>query len=177
MDINKLADAVNLLKDTPRKGWILRMVQNPESVADHSWAMCLLILILCPENLNKLKCLEFAVVHDLAESITGDYVPSDNIDKGTKYQMEYQAVKQISEQTNCPRLLELFCEYERRDTPEAVFVKKMDKLEVVLQAKYYDNHNRSRFFEQKREWQSLFEEYESNARPVLGDLLKNLQNL
>lgn len=174
MDINKLAEAVGSLKDTPRKGWILRMVENPESVADHSWAMCLLILILCPPELNKLKCLEFAVVHDLAESITGDYVPSDNISPKDKYELEYQAMQKIAEQTDCPHLLELFCEYERRDTPEAVFVKKMDKLEVVLQAKYYDNHQRSHFFEQKREWKSLFEEYEKNARPILGDMLKKL---
>ncbi len=174
MDINKLAENIGRLKDTTRKGWILRMVDHPESVADHSWGMCLLILILCPPELNKQKCLEFAIVHDLAESITGDYVPSDNISSQEKYELEFQAMQKISEQTNCPQLLNLFCEYERRDTPEAVFVKKMDKLEVVLQAKYYDNNHRSHFFEQKRPWKNLFEEYEQNARPILGDILKNL---
>lgn len=174
MNLDTLAENIGRLKDTDRKGWILRLVDNSESVADHSWAMCLLILILCPPELNKLKCLEFAIVHDLAESITGDYVPSDNISKIQKYEQEYQAMQKIAEQTDSPQLLELFCEYERRDTPEAVFVKKIDKLEVVLQAKYYDNHQRSHFFEQKREWTSLFEEYEKNARPILGDMLKNL---
>ena len=50
----------------------------------------------------------------------------------------------------------------------------MDKLDVILQARYYDLNRRSRYFEQKREWSSLFEEYEKNARPVLGNMWKNL---
>ena len=135
---------------------------------------CLLSLILCPYDLDRLKCLEFAVVHDLAEEITGDYVPGDKITQQEKYDLEIKALEQIAARTKCPRLLELFAEYERRDTPEATFVKQMDKLDVILQARYYDLNRRSRYFEQKREWSSLFEEYEKNARPVLGSMWKNL---
>ena len=91
-----------------------------------------------------------------------------------KYDLEIKALEQIAARTKCPRLLELFAEYERRDTPEAAFVKQMDKLDVILQARYYDLNRRSRYFEQKREWSSLFEEYEKNARPVLGSMWKNL---
>ena len=82
MNIDQLAEIVCRLKDTPRTGWIRRMVENPESVAAHSWGLCLLTLILCPDDLDRLKCLEFAVVHDLAEEITGDYVPGDKITAG-----------------------------------------------------------------------------------------------
>ena len=174
MNIDLLAEAVCRLKDTPRKGWILRMVEKPESVADHSWGLCLLSLILCPDHLDRLKCLEFAVVHDLAEAITGDYVPDDKIDAKEKYTLEIDAIKKISAMAKCPRLLELFEEYERRDTPEAAFVKQMDKLDVILQARYYDQNKRSRYFEQNRQWPSLFEEYEQNARPILGDMWKKL---
>ena len=174
MNIDQLAEIVCRLKDTPRTGRIRRMEENPESVAAHSWGLCLLTLILCPDDLDRLKCLEFAVVHDLAEEITGDYVPGDKITPQEKYDLEIKALEQIAARTKCPRLLELFAEYERRDTPEAAFVKQMDKLDVILQARYYDLNRRSRYFEQKREWSSLFEEYEKNARPVLGNMWKNL---
>ena len=174
MNIDKLAEVVCRLKDTSRNGWIARKVDNPESVADHSYGLCLLTLILCPKELDRLKCLEFAIVHDLAESITGDYIPSDNINPKVKYKLEYEAMEKISQQANCPKLLDLFVEYEKRDTPEAVFVKKMDKVDVVLQARYYDIHHRSHFFEQKQEWNSLFEEYEKNARKILGDFLEKI---
>lgn len=174
MKIDNLAEAVCALKDTPRKGWVLREVENPESVADHSYGLCLLALILCPDDLDRLKCLEFAIVHDLAEEITGDYVPSDKLDPKMKYAMETKAIAEIAAKINCPRLVDLFEAYERRDTPEAVFVKKLDKLEAVLQARYYDRHGRSRYFEQKRPWNSLYEEYEGNARRILGDLPEKL---
>ncbi len=118
-------------------------------------------------------CLQFAVVHDLAESVTGDYTPGDHIEPRQKYALELKAMQDIAAKSNCPRLVDLFVEYERRDTPEAVFVKKMDKLDVVLQARYYDMHDRSRYFDRKREWTSLFEEYEKNARPILGALWEN----
>nr|QIM10645.1 hypothetical protein PlAlph_5370 [uncultured Alphaproteobacteria bacterium] len=174
MNIDNLAEVVCSLKDVVRTGWRLREVENPESVADHSYGLCLLTLMLCPEGLDRLKCLEFAIVHDLAESLTGDYVPSDNISPEKKYKMELEAMQDIAARAKCPRLVDLFTAYERRDTPEAVFVKKMDKLDVVLQARYYDMHERSCYFEQKRPWTSLFEEYEGNASPILQGMLDKL---
>ena len=96
MNIDQLAEIVCRLKDTPRTGWIRRMVENPESVAAHSWGLCLLTLILCPDDLDRLKCLEFAVVHDLAEEITGDYVPGDKITPQEKYDLEIKALEQIA---------------------------------------------------------------------------------
>lgn len=171
MDIDNLAEVVAMLKDTPRKGWHLRQVSEPESVADHSFGVALLVLMLCPPELDKQKCLEFALVHDLAEALTGDYVPEDDLPPQRKYEMETAAIAKIAEQAACPQLKELFSAYERRDTPEALFVKKMDKLEAVLQARYYDLHQRSSYFDRPRQWNSLFAEFADNAAAVLG---KNL---
>ncbi len=92
MNIDKLAEVICTLKDTPRNGWIRREVENPESVADHSYGLCLLTLILCPPELDRLKCLEFAVVHDLAESVTGDYTRGDHIEPRQKYDLELKAM-------------------------------------------------------------------------------------
>lgn len=174
MSLDSFAEVVGLLKDTPRRGWIFREVEKPESVADHSYGLCLLTMILCPPELDRLKCLEFAVVHDLAEAVTGDYTPGEGLDSQIKYEMEMKAMKEIAAKVNSPRLIELFAEYERRDTPEAVFVKQMDKLDVVLQARYYDMKQRCRYFDRPQRWKSLFEEYEGNARPVLREMLSRL---
>jgi len=171
LNLDQTAEVTGALKDTVRKGWKLRKVENPESVADHSWGMSLLIMMLCPPELDRLKCLEFAIVHDLAESITGDYVPADNIAPETKHRLEMRAISDIAERTVCPQLIEIFAEYERMDTPEARFVKKIDKLDMVLQARYYDMHERSDFFAQKRDYNSLFEEFFANAEPFLQDIL------
>lgn len=177
MDISLLSETIGRLKDTPRKGWLLREVEAPESVADHSWGVCLLVVMLCPPELDRLKCLEFAVVHDLAESLTGDFVPADNIKAEEKHKRETEAVKQIAARAKCPRLEEIFALYERQDSAEARFVKKLDKLEAVLQARYYDNNKRSRYFIEKREYPSLFAEFEHNARPHIGALTEKIEKL
>ena len=90
---------------------------------------------------------------------------------------ETEAVKQIAARAKCPRLEEIFALYERQDSAEARFVKKLDKLEAVLQARYYDNNKRSRYFTEKREYPSLFAEFEHNARPYIGALTEKIEKL
>ena len=38
---------------------------------------------------------------------------------------------------------DLFAEYEENKTKEACFIKDMDRLDAVLEAKYYDNGNKT----------------------------------
>lgn len=173
MNVDALADVVCCLKNVVRTGWIKRDVENPESVADHTYGLCLLVLLMCPDNLNKLKCFEFAVVHDLAEALTGDYTPEDTPAKEEKYRLEIEAIHKIAQKIGNSTLPQLFSEYEKQDTPEARFVKQMDKLEVVLQARYYDNNHRSSYWNKhKGAWKTLFEEFESNACKVLDENLQ-----
>ncbi|MED5309117.1 MAG: HD domain-containing protein, partial [Candidatus Thermoplasmatota archaeon] len=55
------------LKQLPRTGWVRSEVDNPESVAAHSWGMAVLALRLAPENLDMIKVLSMCLVHDLPE--------------------------------------------------------------------------------------------------------------
>ena len=41
------------LKELPRAGWVRERVQQPESVAAHSWGVAWLVLVLCPEHINR----------------------------------------------------------------------------------------------------------------------------
>lgn len=118
------------LKDVLRQGWVNAGVDAPESVAAHSWGMAVLALKLCPEDLNLEHVLKLCLVHDLPEVIVGDLTPQDDV--STKSADERAAMEQLA-----PEWVALFDEYEHETTPEAVFVKKLDKLDMALQAKVY----------------------------------------
>lgn len=120
------------LKSLPRTGWIQNGVNNPESVASHSWGMSLLAMKLCPENLNLSKVLQICIVHDLPESIVGDITPYDGVSKDEKRKMESDAMKSLA-----PEFFELWEEYEDQSSEEARFVKRMDKLDMSVQAMIY----------------------------------------
>ena len=55
------------LKKTKRTGWIRAGVVNPESVADHSFRMAFLALILGKDmGVDTQKAVCMALVHDIA---------------------------------------------------------------------------------------------------------------
>ena len=122
------------LKDIPRTGWVRAGVNNPESVAAHSWGMALIALRLCPENLDLSKVLSMCLVHDVAEIVVGDLTPHDAIKGQEKHELERAGMLKIA-----PQWIELFDEYEQGTSKEAQFVKTMDKLDMGLQAMNYQN--------------------------------------
>ena len=85
------------------------------------------------------KIIKMALLHDLAESITGDLTP-DKISKKSKRKKENLAMKQIL--SNIPNKIsksyyKIWDEYQRASSEEAKLVHEIDKLEMVFQAKYY----------------------------------------
>lgn len=176
MDLNKLADVLGKIKDLKRQGWCNLEVSNPESVADHSFGVALLAYLLCPENLNKQKCLEFAIIHDLAEIIVGDITPGENVPADVKYDLEVKAIKEIAKDLNKPELAELFIEYERQDTPEADFIKRLDRLDAVALAKYYDNNNRTSFYKENDVgFDSLYDEFGTNHKDTIAPIIEMMK--
>ncbi len=132
------------LKELPRSGWLKKKIKNPETVASHSYGVALLTMLLAPSHLNKERCLKMALIHDLQESIVGDITPYDDITAEEKSQIETQAIQRIEEQIHIEGLKELFAEYEANSTPEARFVKDIDRLDAILQAKYYDETKKTK---------------------------------
>ena len=66
------------LKWVTRSGWAMRGVPDPESVAEHSWGVAVLALVLAQESgapLDRGRLLTTALLHDLQEVVTGD-IPS-----------------------------------------------------------------------------------------------------
>ena len=139
------------LKDVTRQGWVNAGVPSPESVAAHSWGMAILALRLCPPELDLTRVLALCLVHDLPEIIVGDLTPQD--DRSTKAQDEHAAMVNLA-----PQWVDLFEEYETNNTPEAVFARRMDKLDMGLQAGLYT----------ERTGLNL-EAFVESARQTLGD--------
>ena len=141
--IKNIINTIGKLKDLKRTGWKMFNVTLPESDADHSFGVALLAAMLAPANLNKQKCLEMALVHDLAEIYVGDITPYDNISKEEKHKLEREGALRLSKELDWPHLIDLVTEYNDKQTPEARFVNLLDKLETVMTASYYDKTNRS----------------------------------
>lgn len=120
------------LKKVARTGWVRAGVPAPESVAAHSWGMSMLALKLCPAEIDLVRVLSLCIVHDVPEVRVGDLTPYD--DRSNKSKDEHSAMLALS-----PEWIELFEEYENGLTPEAKFVKQLDKLDMALQASIYQD--------------------------------------
>lgn len=132
------------LKTVPRQGWIDKLsIKNPESVADHTYSMAVIGMILSDsQKYNTEKVLKMILLHDLAESITGDLTPEQKSKE--KIILESKTFEKIL--AHLPenlqkQYLQLWNEYQKNNSVEANFVHQIDKLEMALQAKIYSKQN------------------------------------
>ncbi|UYH53067.1 HD domain-containing protein [Lawsonia intracellularis] len=109
-----------------------------ESAAEHSWRLCLLILVFAKyfEHADVNKLLRLAVVHDLGEAVCGDIPAIAKPDLDKKSETERRGMCELC--TGLPEsiyteMLALWDEYELAETLEAKIVKGLDKLETIMQ--------------------------------------------
>jgi putative hydrolases of HD superfamily len=132
------------LKDVKRTGWTYKDIPLPESVADHMFGVAMLAFTVpLPENVNRDKLVKMALVHDIGECIIGDQVwetgKHSNDQKHLKKNIdEKKAIKDLFSELDNHEAEELAIEYVDLTTPEAKFLKELDKLEMVLQALVYE---------------------------------------
>lgn len=73
---------IGKLKGMPRRGWVIRDIKNPESIAEHTFRVALVAWLLAENkksNLNIEKIIKMALIHDLCEVYAGDTTPYDSI--------------------------------------------------------------------------------------------------
>lgn len=138
------------LKIQKRSGWIREGVEQAESIADHMYRMAMLAMIIPTEGTDRPldigRCVQMALVHDLAEAHVGDITPVEGVTPEMKHQLEEEAMhsfmhEMLSGEGNREvreRIWSLWEEYEARETPESKLVKDLDRLELVLQAVEYE---------------------------------------
>ena len=173
MIIDFFKTAVNL-KKVNRQGWVDKLsIDNPESVADHSYSMAIMGMVFSDlENYDSEKILKMILLHDLAESEIGDYTPGE-ITSEKKDELENNAFSKISENLPNPiksQYQEIWNEYQENRTSEAMIVHQIDKLEMVLQAKSYQKQGYS-----KEKLQTFVESAEQEiTNPKLKELFTKI---
>ncbi len=110
--------------------------RRPESVAEHSWRVSLMAMMLVHEipNVDFYKIIQMCILHDLGESITGDIPAFWKTQQDS--QKEEMAVFDLLEtlpKALCDDWKALFLEMEAQQTKEAKIYKALDKLEAVIQ--------------------------------------------
>lgn len=168
--MSRFYNEIYKLKNILRKGWLIRNAGNVntgrvESDAEHTFSMCMVAMEIMSKhdkykNLDQLKVYKLILVHELCEIDAGDHTPYDNITKQEKYDMEFAGIKRISEECEMPELLSLWQEFEDNKTAEAQFVKKVDKLDAILQSKIYSEEQQNN---------ELFDEFKNYSKNIADE--------
>lgn len=109
-----------------------------ESVAEHSWRLCLFAMLLEQEpefrSLDTDRVLRMCLIHDLGEAFTGD-IPAFSKsaqDEGREQGLYENWIAQFPP-ANRAQFQALLAEMTALATPEAKLYKALDKLEAVIQ--------------------------------------------
>jgi putative hydrolase of HD superfamily len=187
-DARKLLELVlecNQLKSIPRMGWAVRGVRDGESVAEHSYAVALLSMLLADRlgiAVDREKVLKIAILHDLPEYVTGDiHAPATKmLGEDVKEAAEERILERLfAKVEGCGGYVGLWREFADRSSVEGRLVRAADKLEMFTQAYEYELEGNRRIedfwgyedntkdfdFEGVRE---LYEELRALRRETLG---------
>lgn len=114
-----------------------------ESVAEHTWRMTLMAVLLVPKldkKVNFEKLLKMIVIHDIVEVFAGDtpvpFMVGNDALKEEKARKELEAIREVrSRLGEVPgsEIEDLWHEFEARETYEAKVANALDKLEVQVQ--------------------------------------------
>uniref|UniRef100_A0A1B6CYP5 5'-deoxynucleotidase HDDC2 n=2 Tax=Clastoptera arizonana TaxID=38151 RepID=A0A1B6CYP5_9HEMI len=140
-NILQFLELMGQLKHTPRTGWVHRQIPNPESIASHMYRMAIMTFLLGEkDNINRSRCMELALVHDMAECIVGDITPNCGIPREEKHRRENEAMKHLVTLTgnHGDYMYQLYKEYEKQETVESKLVKELDMFDMILQAYEYE---------------------------------------
>ncbi|HYR08822.1 MAG TPA: HD domain-containing protein [Longimicrobium sp.] len=128
--------AAEKLKSTHRSAWT--SAGQPESVAEHTWRLCLMALVLKDgfPGVDFARLVKMCIIHDLGEAIGGDIPAIHQIPGQSKADQEradlLELLQPLPERLRA-EITGLWDEYEAASSPEARLAKALDKLETIMQ--------------------------------------------
>jgi putative hydrolase of HD superfamily len=144
----------NRLKVTPRGGWVVRGLTDVESVADHSFGVVFVSLVLAElvqEPVDREKVLTMALVHDLPESAITD-IPAPALrffPTGAKHEAELNALAEILSGFDFGKRVRAWWEeFENRTSVEGRLVRDADRIELLLQAYVYERSSSNQYLDE-----------------------------
>ncbi|MCX6731068.1 MAG: HD domain-containing protein [Candidatus Roizmanbacteria bacterium] len=128
-----------------RTGWQMMSIPEPESVAEHSFQLCVIAMVFADQlGVDREKLIKMAIIHDLGEIFTGDIVWSrgniiDIKKRQEKEVVESQGIEALfTKLGNLKEYQDIFLEMTERKSIEASIFWQLDKLEMAIQALKYE---------------------------------------
>ncbi|MBK7579092.1 MAG: HD family hydrolase [Myxococcales bacterium] len=139
------------MSELPRTGWLLRGVRPCESIADHSFGVALVAMLLTDAlreegvSLDGELVLRMALLHDAPEARTGDVpMPAKSAEAAAALdELEARIVGELLPAA----LAESWRVAEAGQILEARVVKASDKLHMMIKALVYEGQKRGRLDE------------------------------
>lgn len=127
------------LKHTPRTGWLLLGMGSPESVAEHSFRVGMVGMVLAAlEGADAERTAALALFHDFHETRIGDIASVGRAYVNTPAPEAITTQQTAGTTPEITKLLQgLTAEYEAGRTLESRVAHDADKLETLLQAAEY----------------------------------------
>ncbi len=168
------------LKIEPRRGWLeVSGMGKVESVADHSFGVAILALFEAERRGYDVgRTVRLALIHDLEEAITGDLTPGKKRELTAKRVLSRREAARSEIVMMFPfrrrsEYLEMWRDLTVGRTREARLVKDLDKLEMALQAKYYEVAGVERKELEKFYRSALRGISDASLRKVAGDVARS----
>lgn len=133
------------LKSLFRQGWLRCGIGRDrcESVAEHTFGVAMLAMLLGDQyhpELDAARVMRLALLHDIGEIHAGDLTPYHDVSHEEKKRRERESVAIVLGRIpGGDRYLADWDEYASGASPEARFVKVVDRLELLLQAAVYEH--------------------------------------
>lgn len=110
-----------------------------ENDAEHAWHLALMATVLAEysnDSIDLPKVLKMVLIHDIVEIDAGDVIFYDDSSKDLKAKKEAAAAERIFgilPRDQKQEFIELWQEFENRETPEAKFAAALDRIEPIMQ--------------------------------------------
>ena len=150
-DIAKFFFETGQLKRVKRSGWWLIGINNPESVAEHSFRAAMIGYVLADmEKADTNKVVKICLFNDFHEARINDlhkvgqrYVDFKKAEKKAFTEQMERMPKNIAKELN-----KLFDEFQNDGSKEGIVARDADLLENFVQAKEYYDHG----YKEAKDW-------------------------
>ncbi|MFW6022881.1 MAG: HD domain-containing protein [Halanaerobiaceae bacterium] len=151
-----------------------------ENDAEHSWHLAVMAIILAEyakEPIEIDKVIKMVLIHDIVEIDAGDYIVYTDLrdEKEEKERKAAERIFGILPEEQKMEYLNLWEEFEKRETAEAKFAAALDRLEPLLQNYYNKGGSWQKYkisFEQIYEGNKHIEEGSTILWEYVQDMLE-----